>query len=48
MKMDRATIIEQLEAIIASFVTEYGACPIALYEAVDMLREDGKKLEDVN
>ena len=38
--MDKATVIEQLEAIAGGFEEEYDACPIAIYEAIRLLKGD--------
>lgn len=37
--MDRVTVIEQLEALAEGFNYEYNACPVAIYEAIRLLKE---------
>lgn len=40
MEMDRNTTIAQLKIIAKGFEEEYGACPIAIYEAIRHLEAD--------
>ena len=43
MEMPKKQVIEELLALIAGFEEVHNACPVCLYEAVRLLKEEDKE-----